>query len=111
MDRIQKLNLGHSIMEIRCCRASYGMVCMELYDKLKHIGLETWTDPLDQKVYVKEQIDWFVKKVRVSSFIFLSGGGEGRWMDREGITTLLTRSHRATLSARTAQSNTISPAK
>ncbi|KAH0545359.1 hypothetical protein FGG08_000500 [Glutinoglossum americanum] len=62
MDRIQKLTLGQSIMETRCCRASYGMVCMELYNSTKHIGMETWTDPLDQKMYVKEQIDWFVKK-------------------------------------------------
>jgi hypothetical protein len=64
-DRIQKLTLGPSIMGKRCCRASYGMVCMELYNRTKHVGLPTWTDPLDKKVYVLDQIDWFVKKVGV----------------------------------------------
>ncbi|KAI9763868.1 MAG: hypothetical protein M1840_009052 [Geoglossum simile] len=61
-DRIQKLTLGPPIMGERCCRASYGMVCTEVYDRARHMGLPTWTDPLDRRLYVPNQIDWFVKK-------------------------------------------------
>lgn len=75
---MQKLDLNHDVMK-RCCRASYGMVCMEVYDRVKHAGLETWTDPLDRKRYVKEQIDWFVKKVCPPIPPLSREKGIGRW--------------------------------
>ncbi|KAI9771495.1 MAG: hypothetical protein M1840_002115 [Geoglossum simile] len=62
MDRIQKLKFNRSIIDERCCRKSYGMVCMEPYNKDKHLGQRTWKDPLDKKLYVPEQIDWFIKQ-------------------------------------------------
>ncbi|KAI9704654.1 MAG: hypothetical protein M1820_005402 [Bogoriella megaspora] len=63
-DRIRKLTVGQSILGWRCCRASYGIVCKELYDKSKkhHHGRETRKDPNDGKIYVLKSIDWFVKK-------------------------------------------------
>ena len=65
-DRLRKLSAGQSVLGWRCCRASYGIVCKELYDKNKpsHIGREIRKDSKDGKAYVLRSVEWFVKKVR-----------------------------------------------
>ena len=75
MGRIQKLKFDRSILDERCCRKSYGMACMESYNKKKHLGQQTWKDPLDKKLYVPERIDWFVKQVCLN--IITHGKGRG----------------------------------
>ena len=64
-DRVQKLKMGQSVLGWRCCRASYGTLCKILYDPQKpsHHGLKAQLDPLDNKLYVMDCIDWFVKQV------------------------------------------------
>ena len=65
MDRVQTLKSGNVVFKERCCRLSYGVLCMEEYDpnKPSHIGQRVKPDPRDGKKYVEEQIDWFVKQV------------------------------------------------
>ena len=65
-DRISKLQSGQSVLKWRCCRASYGSLCMELYDNKNdlHIGRPTRRDPMDGKLYVTQSIAWFIKQVR-----------------------------------------------
>jgi hypothetical protein len=64
-DRLRKLKAGESVIGWRCCRASYGLLCKELYDKNNpnHVWRKTEKDPRDGKLYVPECIDWFVEKV------------------------------------------------
>lgn len=64
-DRVYKLTAGSSILKSRCCRASYGTLCRELYDKHNrhHIGRSTTTDEVTQKLYVTQSVTWFIKKV------------------------------------------------
>ncbi|KAL9074642.1 MAG: hypothetical protein Q9157_004316 [Trypethelium eluteriae] len=63
-DRLRKLTVGRSVLGWRCCRASYGIVCKELYDKHKpsHVGREIRKDSRDGKTYVLRSVEWFVKK-------------------------------------------------
>ena len=63
-DRLRKLRAGHSVLGWRCCRASYGLICKELYDKKnsKHVGRKTEKDLRDGKQYIPNSIDWFVVK-------------------------------------------------
>lgn len=64
-DRLRKLKAGESVLGWRCCRASYGLICRELYNKKnpKHVGRKTVRDTRDRELYVSECIDWFVEKV------------------------------------------------
>lgn len=64
MDRVQTLKSGNVVFKERCCRLSYGVLCMEEYDHTNplHIGQKVTADPRDGKYYVAEQIDWFVKQ-------------------------------------------------
>ena len=64
MDRVQMLKSGNVVFKERCCRLSYGVLCMEEYDpnNPSHIGQKVNSDPRDGKKYVEEQIDWFVKQ-------------------------------------------------
>ena len=64
MDRVQTLKSGNVVFKERCCRLSYGVLCMEEYDpnNPSHIGQKVFADPRDGKNYVEEQIDWFVKQ-------------------------------------------------
>lgn len=64
-NEVQKLKYGQPILMWRCCRASYGMLCRELYNKHnpEHIGRPTTREPLNGKLYVNESIAWFIKKV------------------------------------------------
>ena len=61
-DRQRKLKAGEGVMGWRCCRASYGLICRELYDSsnIKHIGRATEKDSRDGKQYVNDCVDWFV---------------------------------------------------
>ncbi|KAL9614056.1 MAG: hypothetical protein Q9167_001410, partial [Letrouitia subvulpina] len=63
-DRVRRLNAGKAVLRQRCCRASYGTVCKEAYDKdnPSHIGRETVKDPLNGKLFVTKSIAWFIKK-------------------------------------------------
>jgi hypothetical protein len=64
-DRVQKLKSGKSMLNWRCCRASYGTICKVLYDpaNLRHSGLPIAFDSLDGKTYVTNCVNWFIKKV------------------------------------------------
>jgi hypothetical protein len=46
---------------------SLGIVCNMLYDAKAHLGQSTYKDPADGKLYVKNQIVWLVKAVRLPS--------------------------------------------
>ncbi|KAF2166097.1 hypothetical protein M409DRAFT_55439 [Zasmidium cellare ATCC 36951] len=61
-DRLRKLKAGHSVLGWRCCRASYGVICRELYDKQKHVGRPTYVDVQDSKLYVDNCVEWFITK-------------------------------------------------
>lgn len=64
-DRYRKLKVGESVLGWRCCRASYGVTCREVFDKRnpKHVGRQIEKDPMDNKVYVTNCVAWFVRKV------------------------------------------------
>ncbi|KAF2718548.1 hypothetical protein K431DRAFT_129934 [Polychaeton citri CBS 116435] len=63
-DRLRKLRTNESVMGWRCCRASYGVTCRELYDKRNphHAHRPTEKDKYDGCIYVPHCIHWFVKK-------------------------------------------------
>ncbi|KAL9046507.1 MAG: hypothetical protein Q9214_000676, partial [Letrouitia sp. 1 TL-2023] len=63
-DRARRLSVGKAVLRQRCCRASYGTICKEVYDKENptHIGRETIKDPLNGKLFVTKSIAWFIKK-------------------------------------------------
>ncbi|KAL9606461.1 MAG: hypothetical protein Q9179_000377 [Wetmoreana sp. 5 TL-2023] len=63
-DRLRRLKVGKSVLKWRCCRASYGTICKELYNKdnPQHVGRPTMKDPQNGKLYVMESIAWFIKK-------------------------------------------------
>ncbi|KAG8527807.1 uncharacterized protein KY384_007961 [Bacidia gigantensis] len=64
MNRIQSLSRKTEIFSERCCRLSYGVVCMEEYkpDMPKHYGQHVKVDPRDGRKWVEDQISWFVKQ-------------------------------------------------
>ncbi|KAL8820537.1 MAG: hypothetical protein Q9191_007496 [Dirinaria sp. TL-2023a] len=63
-DRVRKLKAGKPVISYRCCRASYGTICKELYSKNnpQHQGRQTFVDPMNGKLYVTESIAWFIVK-------------------------------------------------
>jgi len=63
MERKQMLQRGRGVYAERCCRLSYGVVCREIYDPIRHIGEKAVVDPLDKKKWAEEQIDWLIKEV------------------------------------------------
>ena len=60
-DRQHVYTLGRPILSSRCSRASYGVLCNAEYDKKRHVGLETEVSRVDEKIYAKDLIRWFVK--------------------------------------------------
>jgi hypothetical protein len=62
LDRVQRITHGTSILRTRRCRASYGIVFRELYNKAEHREREPVKDPLDGKKYVEGYIRWFIMK-------------------------------------------------
>ncbi|KAL8953632.1 MAG: hypothetical protein Q9222_000518 [Ikaeria aurantiellina] len=63
-DRLRRLKVGKPVLKYRCCRASYGTICKELYNKdnPSHIGRPTTKDLMNGKLYVTQSIAWFIKK-------------------------------------------------
>ena len=66
IDRMQKLKFDKSVLRVRKCRQSLGIICDQPYDKTRvaHQRAKLRSDILDGKTYATEQIDWFVKQVR-----------------------------------------------
>lgn len=62
-DRLCKLKAGTSILKWRRCRASYGTLCRERYDKKIHVGRTVVADEITGKPYVTQSVSWFIKKV------------------------------------------------
>lgn len=65
MDR-KEANRGNVVFDERCCRASYGMLCRQLYNPITHIGEEVYFDPRDRRKWAIRQIDWFVEQVSIT---------------------------------------------
>ena len=65
-DRTQKIFRGTGVYQDRCCRISFGVVCREEYDEVRHRGEKVTTDPLDKSRWAEDQIDWFIKQVSCS---------------------------------------------
>ncbi|KAL9058773.1 MAG: hypothetical protein Q9206_001760, partial [Seirophora lacunosa] len=65
-DRVRRLKAGKPVLKWRCCRASYGTICKEVYDKENpmHVGRPLERDPMNGKMYVTQRIAWFIKKVK-----------------------------------------------
>ena len=63
IDRTQKISRGTGVYRDRCCRVSFGVVCREEYDEIKHRGEKVTTDPLDKSRWAEDQVDWFIKQV------------------------------------------------
>ncbi|KAK3065276.1 hypothetical protein LTS18_003150 [Coniosporium uncinatum] len=63
-DRARKLKSGSPVLYQRCCRASYGIACKELYNEQNplHRNRPQEKDPQDGKLYVPDSIVWFVRK-------------------------------------------------
>ena len=49
----------------RCCPVSYGIVCRELYDPMKHQGEIVVLDPYDKQRWAERQINWIIKQGQV----------------------------------------------
>ncbi|PQE13605.1 hsp70 family chaperone protein [Rutstroemia sp. NJR-2017a BVV2] len=63
IDRRQKLTSGAAALNTRIARASYGVLCRQLYDPKIHMGEEIQIDPLNKKQkWATLQIDWLIKK-------------------------------------------------
>ena len=64
-DRPRKLQAGQDALGCRRCRASYGLICKELYDRdnPKHFNRNPEKDSSDGKLYVSDWVDWFIEKV------------------------------------------------
>lgn len=69
MDRVQSISRGAAVFKERCCRVSYGVLCLDEYNASNpaHIGQKVTLDPRDGKKWVENQIDWFVKQVSICS--------------------------------------------
>ena len=66
-DRLQKWDAGRPILTTRICRMSLGIVCDRPYNARLHLGQPTYKDPADGLIYVRKQIAWLVKAVRLRS--------------------------------------------
>ena len=62
IDRIQKLRSGRAVLNSRICRASYAILWDPPYNRKKHKGQEVYKK-FDGVVYVKDQLEWMVRKV------------------------------------------------
>ncbi|KAK4902200.1 hypothetical protein LTR27_001103 [Elasticomyces elasticus] len=60
--RTQSLKGGPEILSTRRCPISYGVLCRELYDAVKHQGEDVEQDPYSKKRFAEKQVSWFVKK-------------------------------------------------
>jgi len=65
INRVQKLRSESPVLSSRCCRASYGLLCKDIYNERNplHKGIAPEKDSIDGKSYVKDTVSWFLKKV------------------------------------------------
>jgi len=70
-DRVQKLKTGTSVLNWRCCRASYGTLAKVAFNPQnpEHFGRSPVKDNFDGKLYILECISWFIKEVIFSGEI------------------------------------------
>lgn len=61
--RIQANQGGPDVYSLRCSPISYGILCRELYDPVKHQGEQIVQDPYDKKRWAERQIDWIIRQV------------------------------------------------
>lgn len=68
-DWLRKLKVGESVLGWRCCRASYGVACKELYSSkdTQHTNRQVEIDKKDGKKYVMDSVQWFVKRVSMTT--------------------------------------------
>ncbi|KAL1629825.1 hypothetical protein SLS56_005221 [Neofusicoccum ribis] len=64
IDRLRRLQSGQGVLNMLCCRASYGTMCRIEYDKKneEHFNKATFKDERDGKAYLSDAIAWFIKK-------------------------------------------------
>ncbi|KAH0543032.1 hypothetical protein FGG08_002640 [Glutinoglossum americanum] len=65
LDRMQRICHGTSVFRTRSCRSSYGILFNDRYNKDKHAAQTPVECPLNGKLYVTNQIDWFIRKGEV----------------------------------------------
>jgi hypothetical protein len=63
MDRTQEISQNIVVYTKRCCRTSYGIICRQLYDPIKHQGEDVVIDPRDKQKWAERQIHWFIEQV------------------------------------------------
>ncbi|KIW66690.1 hypothetical protein PV04_05998 [Phialophora macrospora] len=62
IDRLQKLKFTKSVLRVRKCRQSLGIVCEQVYNPSQHKGAKLKKDPVDGLTYAVDQIAWFVRQ-------------------------------------------------
>ena len=92
MDRVQTISCTDAIFKERCCRLSYGVLCLDEYNPNNptHVGQKVTMDPRDGKKWVENQIDWFVKQVSQYGLVFIpfltnSGICKGENVSTDGV--------------------------
>lgn len=63
MKRTQEVRSGFDIYSVRCACNSYGDLCREPYDPVKHQGEGVVIDPRDKKRWAERQVHWLIKQV------------------------------------------------
>ncbi|KAH6665977.1 hypothetical protein B0J14DRAFT_660111 [Halenospora varia] len=91
-DRMQRVLHGTSVFRVRRCRASYGLLCDVIYNKAEHKDRKYFINEVDGRKYVRDQIQWFVKKddkitegkpiIRDRSRKTTSGNPDMTWTDK-----------------------------
>ena len=67
MDRKQRLVSGTAALKTRIARASYGVLCRQLYDPNYHIGADVDYDVYNKsQKWALNQIEWLIRKVLIS---------------------------------------------
>ena len=67
MDRTQEIGQNIVVYTKRCCRTSYGIVCRQIYDPVKHQGEDVVIDTRDKQKWAERQIHWFIEQVSKAS--------------------------------------------
>lgn len=62
MDRVQALSTGSGVYTGRISRVSYGVLCREAYDKVRHRGEDITEDSLDKTKWAENMIEWLVEE-------------------------------------------------
>jgi hypothetical protein len=59
---MQRIGHGTSVLPTRLSGTSYGILCSDRRDKIRHTGQPTVQNQLDGNKYIVNQIDWFIRK-------------------------------------------------